>query len=88
MAISRLDLSNFPDCSALSNFGKCGWLRVSKCMGIKCPFSKSTEENEQSLENTYRRLSTLDAETQKRISDKYYDGGMPWKEFDGEYKKG
>lgn len=78
MAIDEPNLSNFPDCSALLNIGGCGWLDVPKCLGDKCPFSKSVEENTRSLNRTYRRLSSLNPAMQKRISLKYYGGRMPW----------
>lgn len=74
------DLSRFPDCSALSDDWKCTRLTVSNCQGQKCSFKRTSEEDLESIQRAYQRLSNLDSSTQSYIAKKYYGGSMPWKQ--------
>ena len=83
MSINRLtNLSKFPDCSALSEMGKCTRLTVFNCQGEKCSFRQTSEEEYASIQYVYNRLSSLDSSIQGHIAKKYYGGSMPWKEKD------
>lgn len=73
-----LDLSKFPDCSGLSENGKCTRIMVSNCQGEKCSFKRTLKEDLDSIQWVNQRLSNLDSSTQKHIAEKYYGGSMPW----------
>lgn len=75
------DLSEFPDCIALTERGKCTRLRVSDCVGHKCTFKCSREEDYDSKKYANQRLLSLDGSTQRRIARKYYGGSMPWRKI-------
>ncbi len=73
---SDTELLMLPDCAGLLENGKCKWLRVSGCLGIKCSYYQGTN----SLEKAKRRLRSLDEDTQEHIAKKYYGGYRPWLE--------
>jgi len=56
----------------------CKALTVKECIGDTCPFRKTADEVSASRERAYRRLASLDAETQAHISETYYGGKKPW----------
>lgn len=58
---------------------RCSKLIVNSCLGDKCTFMKTAEEQEKSCKYSLDRLGKLNIETQLYISDKYYGGAMPWK---------
>jgi hypothetical protein len=74
------DFSRFPDCSGLSDRGKCTWLMISNCQGEACTFKRTCEEDFDSIQYAYQRLSSLSSSTQRHIAEKYYGGSMPWNE--------
>ncbi|HBN85964.1 MAG TPA: hypothetical protein DDZ89_19225 [Clostridiales bacterium] len=76
------DLLSMPDCSSLSDNGKCKRLNVTKCRGEKCPFKKSNEEENVSRERSFLRIMSLDKSKQIHIAKKYFSGNMPWESFD------
>lgn len=79
MAIRKFqDLTDFPDCTALSEHGKCAWLLVPVCLGENCPFKRSYQENIKAIEHSFRRISSLDNVSQSCIAKKYYSGSTPW----------
>jgi hypothetical protein len=81
MSIYKLaDLSRFPDCSGLSENGKCTRLAFYSCQGEVCTFKRSLEEDIDSLQYAYKLLSSLDIPMQEQIAKKYYGGSMPWNE--------
>lgn len=81
------DLSGFPDCIALSEYGKCNRLNVFSCQGKTCSFKRTAKEDFDSIKCAYQRLSRLDSLTQIHIANKYYSGSMPWKEKQFAYTK-
>jgi hypothetical protein len=74
------DLNIYIDCSALSVRGRCARLTLPMCQGVECTFKRNVEEDIDSLELAYRRLSNLDMDMQIKIAKKYYSGSMPWSE--------
>lgn len=78
------DLNGFPDCSGLSERGKCNWLAISHCQGEECTFKRTCKEDFDSIQYVYRRLSNLSSSTQSYIAKKYYGGSMPWNEEDSD----
>lgn len=77
---SPLDLSRYPDCSALSERGRCNRLTLSICQGKKCNFRRTEKEDIDSFQYAYQRLLSLDISMQIQIAEKYYGGSMPWNE--------
>lgn len=75
-----LDLSVFPDCSGLSDNGRCIRLNVTRCQGEKCSFKRTHEDEDYSIKRSYQRLLSLDKSQQAYIAHKYFDGCMPWDE--------
>lgn len=73
-----MDLSEFPDCCALSDNGSCKWLTLATCRGEECSIKRTKKEENDSLQHVYERLTALDISTQIEIAKKYYDGSMPW----------
>lgn len=69
-----------PDCSALNEKGGCSMLNIKRCKGHSCRFAHSTEDEKRAVISWRRRLSALSPEEQQKISKKYYNGSMPWKE--------
>lgn len=69
-----------PDCSALNEKGGCTLLNIKRCKGYSCRFVHSTEDEKRAALSWSRRLSSLSTEEQQKISKKYYNGSMPWKE--------
>lgn len=57
---------------------KCKRLVVDICLGDKCTFKQTSEQQEQSQRSVFKRLSSLDGQLQLYIADKYYNGSMPW----------
>ena len=55
----------------------CNILTVRKCQG-KCSFYKSTQDLEEDRKKAYILLAALPPDMQRYISDKYYNGRMPW----------
>ena len=50
-----------------------------QCIGYaNCPFYKPKWKQEKDLRNAYARIRTLPMATQRHISEKYYEGEMPW----------
>ncbi|MBU3142388.1 hypothetical protein [Clostridium sp. CF012] len=81
MARYRLPLLKiFPDCSGLSERGRCIWLTISECQGEECTFKRTCKEDFDSIQYAYQRLSSLSSSTQRHIAEKYYGGFMPWNE--------
>ena len=76
------DLLGMPDCSSLSDNGKCTRLNVTKCRGENCPFKKSCEEENDSKERAYQRIMSLERSMQIHIAKKYFEGTMPWESFE------
>lgn len=76
---NNLEPLGFPDCIHLNENCKCSLLVVDECTGEKCSFYKNSFEKGLSEINTMKRLSSLDEDKQKQISNTYYDGKMPWK---------
>ena len=56
----------------------CNVLTVRKCQQDKCSFYKSTQELEEDRKKAYLLLAALPPDMQRYISDKYYNGRMPW----------
>ena len=70
----------FNNCFANFN-NRCQILKVGKCTGYDtCSFFKTKKDCEEGIVNVYKRLNSLDAQTQTTISDQYYGGKFPWKE--------
>ena len=44
----------------------------------RCPFYKPAWMAERDREKALRRISEMPIEKQRRISEKYYQGKMPW----------
>jgi hypothetical protein len=79
MSISKVpSLHDFMDCSALSEKGRCARLTLRICQGEGCNFRQSKEEDNESLKNAYKRLSSLSSSMQVYIAKRYYGGLMPW----------
>lgn len=57
---------------------KCKKLVVDICLGEKCPFRQTGKQQEEAQKSVFKRLSSLDGQLQLYISDKYYNGSMPW----------
>lgn len=77
---SNLELIDCPDCASLTENGKCMSLRVFRCEGNNCVFFNTKEQQKASMKQVYRWLASLDEATQKKISEKYYNGKRPWME--------
>ena len=56
----------------------CNILTVRKCQQEKCSFYKSAQDLEEDRKKAYRLLAVLPPDIQRYISDKYYNGRMPW----------
>jgi hypothetical protein len=56
----------------------CNILTVHKCQQDKCSFYKSTQDLEEDRKKVYLLLAVLPPDMQRYISDKYYNGRMPW----------
>lgn len=67
-----------PDCVALTETGRCRQLETKQCVGENCPFLKNRQSCHEQEVRVYKRLASLDEETQQRISVKYYHGTRPW----------
>lgn len=80
MSYNKINLLDFPDCAALSEYGKCSWLAVQNCQGNNCPFRRTKKDYLMSVKFSYDRLSELDKIQQLYIAKKYYGGSMPWNE--------
>lgn len=68
--------------NCFANFNnKCQILKVGKCTDYTtCPFYKTKKNCEEGIEEVYKRLNSLDINTQTTISEQYYSGKYPWKE--------
>lgn len=71
---SNPELLKLPDCEGLLENGKCRWLDIPKCSGIKCSYYRNTCSREKAQE----RLCSLDEAMQAHIARKYYGGSRPW----------
>lgn len=71
---SNIELIELPDCSGLSENGKCSWLNVEACTGEGCPYFKRGN----SMLEVWERLNSLDEKMQEHIAEKYYGGVRPW----------
>lgn len=58
---------------------KCKILVIDICLGDKCPFKQTGKQQQEIRRSVFKRLSSLDGKLQLYISDKYYNGSMPWK---------
>ncbi len=68
-------------CFAMSARQKCTALNNRTCAGYEgCPFYKTREQAEADKEKANALLCALPKERQQQISDKYYEGKMPWRE--------
>lgn len=74
-------LSGFPDCMGLSINGRCSRLTVTHCLGEKCTFKQTRQEDFESIQGARQRISSLNWSTQSHIAKKYYRGNMPWTEI-------
>ncbi|ADL52915.1 hypothetical protein [Clostridium cellulovorans] len=83
---SLLELTNLPECSGLSEHGRCTRLNVFYCQGEGCTFKSTKEEERASISSAYQRLLSLDVSKQKQIARKYYGGIMPWNKESKSYK--
>ena len=72
----NIELVNMPDCTGLSENGRCTRLGLSACKGQGCSHYTSRS----SCEKAEKRLRELDDETQRHIAAKYYNGKRPWLE--------
>lgn len=79
--INELDnnLLHYPECVSLSEKGTCLQLDVEHCLGNKCSFRRTYEEDCKHKKHWSNQLLSLDEEFQIKISKKYYGGCMPWK---------
>lgn len=57
---------------------KCKKLIVDICLGDKCSFRQTENQEKESRKVVFKRLATLDRDLQLYIADKYYGGDMPW----------
>ena len=57
---------------------KCKKLVVDICLGDKCPFKQTSQQQEEVQRSVFKRLGSLDGQLQLYIADKYYNGSMPW----------
>lgn len=57
---------------------KCKKLVVDICLGDKCPFKQTSQQQEEAQRSVFKRLGSLDGQLQLYIADKYYNGSMPW----------
>ncbi len=70
----------FNNCFANFN-NRCQILKVGKCNDhTTCPFYKTKKDCEEGIEKIYKRINSLDKNTQATISEQYYSGKYPWKE--------
>lgn len=60
--------------------GMCNVLYEGECKGQNpnCKFRATKEEIKASQINALKIIASRSLDVQKRISDKYYDGKMPW----------
>lgn len=65
------------NCFAFKN-KRCKVLERMVCARSACPFYKNIDEYEEGINKAYTRIAKLDKKAQKKISDKYYEGKMPW----------
>jgi hypothetical protein len=56
----------------------CNILTVPKCRMEKCSFYKSIHALEEDRKKVNHMLAALPPVEQRYISDKYYNGRMPW----------
>ena len=56
----------------------CSVLSVKKCLGEKCSFYETSEENLHSNDAWSKRMNALDSVKQTEIAKKYYGGKKPW----------
>lgn len=66
-------------CFAHGNKG-CKILKEKQCNISTCSFYKTKEEQKESINKAYKRISSLDSKLQKNITDIYFDGNFPWLE--------
>lgn len=59
---------------------QCRILTIEKCIGYKCAFLKTRDEQKDRFKKANARIASLDKATQKYISDTYYKGRYPWLE--------
>lgn len=68
------------DCVFAAPKNKCAILSVSKCLGNKCTFRKSSAEISSSDSGWKDHLNSMDSAKQSKIASEYYGGKMPWKD--------
>lgn len=67
---------------------KCQILKVGKCTDHEtCPFFKTKKDCEEGIDKIYKRLNSLDKNTQATISEQYYNSKYPWIEGGISYDK-
>ena len=67
------------NCFAKNTRNGCRALVIKECLGKdKCNFFKTKEEQQESLENAYARIRTLNETTQLDIAENYYLKSQPW----------
>jgi hypothetical protein len=75
---SNSELLKLPNCTELTETGRCKLFNTYVCKGDFCRFKK-TFEDQKSIDNkTYQRLASLSELQQTYISNKYYSGKKPW----------
>ncbi len=68
----------YDNCFGSNGRNGCNILTVRKCQQDKCSFYKSTQDLEKDRKKAYLLLAALPPDMQRYISDKYYNGRMPW----------
>ena len=71
-------------CFGLRKGRECGILEKGICFGNydTCPFYKPKWKSDHDRERTLRRIASMPVEKQRSISEKYYQGRMPWAKED------
>ena len=69
-------------CITLDKNGKCAVGEKHKCSpnNMSCPFHKTKEQEDESLESWKERMNSFSEEVQQFYADLYYGGTMPWRE--------
>lgn len=67
------------NCFEYGNKG-CKILKEKSCNISTCSFYKTKEEQKESINKAYKRISSLDSKLQRNIADIYFDGNFPWLE--------
>ena len=75
--------------NCFTNFNnKCQILKVGKCTGHDtCSFFITKKDCKEGIDKVYKRLNSLDINTQITISEQYYNSKYPWKKGGISYEK-